>query len=63
MEMLTNNDLSILEELINEEIENYLQSGYKLTDEYVINLRKILKKLNLKEIYNFDKRFEKTIDK
>ena len=63
MEMLTNNDLSILEELINEEIENYLQSGYKLTDEYVINLRKILKKLDLKEIYNFDKRFEKTIDK
>lgn len=63
MEMLTKDDLSILEEIINEEIENYLQSGYKLTDEYVIDLRKILKKLNLKEIYNFDKRFEKTIDK
>lgn len=63
MEMLTRNDLSILEEIINQEIENYLQSGYKLTDKYVIDLRKILKKLNLKEIYNFNKRFEKTIDK
>lgn len=63
MEMLTRDDLSILEEIINQEIENYLQSGYKLTDKYVIDLRKILKKLNLKEIYNFDKRFEKTIDK
>ena len=63
MEMLTRDDLSILEEIINEEIENYLQSGYKLTDKYIIDLRKILKKLNLKEIYNFEKRFEKTIDK
>ena len=63
MEMLTKNDLSILEEIINEEIENYLQSGYELTDKYVIDLREILKKLKLKEIYNFDKRFKKTIDK
>ena len=56
--MLDKIDLSILQELLNEEIENYLQSGYKLTDEYVIRLRNILKKLNLKEIYNFDKRFK-----
>ena len=63
MEILTKYDLSILQEVINEEIESYLESGYNLTDEYVIDLRKILKKLNLKEIYDFDKRFEKTIDK
>lgn len=56
--MLDKIDLSILQELLNEEIENYLQSGYKLTDEYVVTLRTILKKLDLKEIYNFDKRFK-----
>lgn len=57
-QMLNTDELSILQEIINEETENYLQSGYKLTDEYVIRLRNILKKLNLKEIYNFDKRFK-----
>lgn len=46
-------DLEILQELINEEILSYLDSGYKITDEYVVNLRKLLKKLNLREIYNF----------
>ena len=56
--MLDKIDLSILQELLNEEIENYLQSGYKLTDEYVVTLRTILKKLDFKEIYNFDKRFK-----
>lgn len=50
-------DLDILEEIINEEILSYLDSGYKLTDEYTINLRNLLKKLGLKEIYNFDKRY------
>lgn len=54
--MLSKDDLDILQELINEEIFSYLDSGYKLTDEYVINLRNVLNKLNLKEIYNFDKR-------
>ena len=48
-------DLEILQELINEEIKNYLESGYKLTDEYVVNLRKLLKKFDLKEIYQFDR--------
>lgn len=52
---MSKEDLDILEELINEEIERYLESGYKLTDEYTVNLRKILKKLNLKEMYDFDK--------
>ena len=46
-------DLEILEEVLNEEIASYLQSGYSKNDEYVIKLRNILKKLNLKEIYYF----------
>ncbi len=54
--MLDTDDLSILQELLNEEILSYLQSGYEVTDEYVIGLRTIIKKLNLKEIYNFEKR-------
>ena len=45
---------SILEELINEEIKSYLYSGYKITDNYVITLRNLLKKLGLKEIYKYE---------
>lgn len=56
--MIDGDDLSILQEVLNEEIESYLQSGYKLTDEYTIKLRNLLKKLNLKENYNFDKRYK-----
>ena len=48
-------DLMILEELINEEILNYLKSGYSVNNNYVIKLRNLLKKLNLTEIYDFDK--------
>lgn len=54
MNNLTKEDLGILEELINEEIINYLDSGYSTRDEYVINLRNLLQKLNLKENYKFD---------
>lgn len=39
---------SILEELINEEIKSYLYSGYKITDNYVTTLRNILKKIRIK---------------
>ena len=56
--MLDADDLSVLQELLNEEILNYLQSGYKLTDEYTIKLRNLLKKLNLEENYDFDNRFK-----
>lgn len=56
--MLNKDDLYILQEVLNEEIENYLQSGYKLTDEYTIKLRNLLKKLNLRENYDFDNRFK-----
>lgn len=48
-------DLEILQEILNEEILSYLDSGYSSKCEYVVRLRNILKKLNLKEIYNFDK--------
>ena len=51
---LTKEDLTILEEIINEEIYNQIDSGYKESD-YVKTLRELLKKFDLKEIYNFDK--------
>ena len=51
---LTKEDLMILEEIINEEIYNQIDSGYKDSD-CVRTLRNLLKKLDLKEIYNFDK--------
>ena len=51
---LTKEDLMILEEIINEEIHSQIDSGYKDTD-YVKTLRDLLKKLDLKEIYSFDK--------
>ena len=44
----------ILEEIINEEIHSQIDSGYKESD-YVKTLRELLKKFDLKEIYNFDK--------
>lgn len=51
---LTKEDLMILEEIINEEIHSQIDSGYKESD-YVKTLRELLKKFDLKEIYNFDK--------
>lgn len=53
--MLDRKELECLQEILNEEILSYLQSGYKVTDDYVILCRKILEKLNLKEKYNFEK--------
>lgn len=50
-------DLDILEEIINNEIESQLDSGYKLNSEYVISLRNLLKKLNLKEYWDYDKKY------
>ena len=54
--MLDKKDLDILQEILNEEIYSYLNSGFNLDDEYVVKLRNLLKKLNLEEIYDFDKR-------
>lgn len=46
---------SILQEVLNEEILSYLSSGYKVTDNYIVTLRGLIKKFDLKEVYNFDK--------
>lgn len=51
---MSEEEKAILEELLNEEIKSYLESGYKITDEYVINLRNLLKKFGLKEIYKYE---------
>ena len=52
--MFTRFQECILGDLLNEEIKNYIESGYDKNCEYIIELRKILKILGLKEIYNFD---------
>lgn len=52
---MSKEELLYLEEMINEEILEYLQSGYSIDDEYITTLRNMLKKLELKEVYNFDK--------
>ena len=51
--MFNDKELKYLEEIINEEIKDYLGSGYPLTDDYVVTLRGILKKLGVQEIYRF----------
>ena len=53
--MFNIDELNILEGLLNEEIIEYLRSGYGLDNEYVIHMRNILKKLGLKEYYDFEK--------
>ena len=55
---LTRDDLDMLEEIINNELESYLDSGYLLTSEYTIKLRNLLKRLDLKEIWNYDERYK-----
>lgn len=51
--MLNQEELECLQEILSEEILSYIQSGYKITDDYIVLCRNILKKLNLKEIYDF----------
>lgn len=53
--MFDKKELGYLEEMINEEIKDYLNSGYPLEDDYVVTLRGMLEKLGLKEIYKFEK--------
>ena len=52
---LTKDDLDVLEEILNEELNNYLDSGYSLNSDYAIELRNLIKKLGLKETYNFER--------
>lgn len=49
--------LEILEELLNNEIEECLDSGFGLNNDYVIELRQFLKEFNLKEIWDYDKKY------
>ena len=53
--MFNQRELNYLEEILNEEIVNYLRSGYSLTDDYIVTLRGMLEKLGLSEIYRFDR--------
>ena len=54
---MTEEELSLLEEILNEELLSYADSGFKITEDCVVQVRSILKKLNLKEIYNFERKF------
>lgn len=47
--MMTNKELDILEEILNEEIISYLDSGYEFTNEYIIILLNLLEKFGFKE--------------
>lgn len=53
--MFDKDELACLEELINEEIKSYFDSGYNIKGSYITMLRNMLKKLHLKEYYNYDK--------
>lgn len=53
--MFNKEELDQLEGVINEEILSILESGYGTKNSSVVILRGILRKLNLKEYYNFDK--------
>lgn len=53
--MFNREELMILEELLNEEILECLKSGMALQDNYIIRLRDMLFRLNLKETYNFER--------
>lgn len=46
--MLEDEELECLQEIINEEILSYLESGYNIKDEYIILCRSILKKIKFK---------------
>ena len=52
--MFDKHELDIIESLLNTEIKEYLLSGYGRNNEYVISMRSVLKKLDLKEYYDFD---------
>lgn len=56
MNNLNNEELSLLEEILNTEIIEYaVSSGYGFTNEYIVSLRNIIKKLGLNEKSDYDK--------
>lgn len=59
---LTDKEKIYLEEIINEELKSYLDSGYSIQDDYVVTLRGLLSRLNLKETYPYDKWYREDND-
>ena len=55
MRMFDHEELTTLEELLNEEILGCLRSGYSLNEDYIVRMRGMLKKLGLKELYTFER--------
>ena len=56
MNKLSDEEIALLEEILNTEIIEYaVSSGYGFTNEYIVSLRNIIKKLGLKETYDYDK--------
>ena len=51
---MSEEQLSIIEELVNEEIKEYFRSGYGIDNHYIIQLREILKYFRLKEWWDYD---------
>ena len=56
---LTDKEKLYLEEILNEAIYEYLDSGYYVDDDYVVTLRGLLFRLNLTETKPYDKWFKK----
>lgn len=55
--MFTKEELNILEQLLNEDVEELLNSGYNLNNEYVVLIRNIISKLGLRETWDYDKKY------
>ena len=43
--------------LTKDELESYLDSGYSLKSEWAVKIRNLMKKLNIKEIWDYDKKY------
>lgn len=56
---MNKDELVALEEILNEEIESCLDSGFGLENERVVLVRNLLEKLGLKEYWDYDKKYGK----
>lgn len=54
---LNKEELDALEEILNEELESCLDSGFGLKNERVVLVRNLLRKLGLKEYWDYDKKY------
>lgn len=56
MSNLNDKEIVLLEEILNGEIIHYaVSNGYGFTNEYIVSIRNIIKKLGLKEKSDYDK--------